>query len=162
MAALEFRLRSDATRLDKDGAPKILTHLLSDSLLWGLGFTQAIDSRWPTVALKIQRRLKEARASVVLGDVLFSPLAPLVEAAHLIAERSRADRDSLLDLDAFTRCIAQVADRAQASGATVHAPPLGTGLCNAPWPPIHEVLESLLVRQGVNVVVHCLGAHPPR
>jgi len=62
--SLEIRWRSDATVLPPD-SDCILMHVLSESLVWGLGFTQAIDARWPAVGAEIgQRKLNgEKRAA---------------------------------------------------------------------------------------------------
>jgi hypothetical protein len=161
MAALEIRLRSDATRLEAEGHC-ILVHILSDALTWGLGFSQAIELRWPAVSIQIQRYLRATSPRPTLGQVHWSQLDERVTAAHLIAERSRGNPATALDLKCLAACLEQVANRAVAQNVQVHAPPIGTGLCGAQWQDVRVLLESQVVARGVDVVVHCLGNHIPK
>jgi len=157
---LRFRMRSDATRLEGQ-SPCVLAHVLSDSLTWGLGFTQAIDLRWPARARDAEARLRQGAPRPRLGDVVWSDLAVNVWAAHMIAERSVGAYGATLNLDALSQCLTAVAERALELGAAVHAPALGTGLCGTPWSEVRARIEEHLVRRGVEVVVHCLGSTLP-
>lgn len=161
VTGIEIRLQSDATRFKAEG-PCLLVHVLSDTLTWGLGFTQAIEARWPSVAQDIPRRLRATHPRPALGHVLWTPLDACVVAAHLIAERGRGNPESALDLAALSTCLDQVAERVLRTGATVHAPPIGTGLCGARWSDVQLLLESRLVARHVRVVVHCLGRVLPQ
>ena len=161
LANCEIRLRSDATSL-KGEVPCILAHVLSDELIWGLGFTQAIEARWPQHSPTIQWRLRQCQPRPVLGEVLWTEVDSGIELAHLVVERSRGNPSSSLDLGALRTSLAMVAERAHAIKATVHAPPLGTGLTVACWSAVHAAIESELVERGIPVVIHCLGSKPPR
>jgi hypothetical protein len=46
-------------------------------------------------------------------------------------------------------------------GAAVHAPRIGAGQAGGSWPVIEELINDILVRQGVKVVVYDLPG-PPR
>jgi hypothetical protein len=161
VANLEFRLRSDATRLQGE-TPCILVHVLSDALTWGLGFTQAIDARWPERSLAIERRLRNLEPRPVLGDVLWTTVEPGIELAHMVVERSRGIAAANLDLMALSTSLALVADRALALGAVVHAPALGTGLTGARWLDVESAIRTELIARNVSVVTHCLGSQPPQ
>jgi hypothetical protein len=97
-----------------------------------------------------------------LGDVLWSELEPGIECAHMVAERSAGKLGASLDLDVLSRCFAIVAERALELRASVHAPPLGTGLCGASWRDVQARIEQHLVRRGIEVVIHCLGSALPQ
>jgi hypothetical protein len=140
----------------------VLAHVLSDSLTWGLGFTQAIEARWPASAQAAEARLRHGAPRPRLGDVVWSDLAPNVWGAHMIAERSSGNFGTTLDLEALSRCLALVAERALELGATVHAPLIGTGLCGASWRDVQTRIEQQLVQRQIEVVVHCLGSDLPR
>lgn len=155
----EVRFHSDATKLDGD-QPSLLIHVLSDALLWGLGFTQAIDARWPSCAESIRQRRARA-APIRLGDVLWSELTPSLAVGHLIAERARGNPSSPLELPALATCLDSVAERALVASAAVHCPPLGTGLGGARWDEVSALLHCKLVARGIAVVVHCLGQQIP-
>lgn len=159
MPPLEIRWRSDATLLPPD-TDCILMHVLSESLVWGLGFTQAINARWPDVGVEMRRRKTKGQTRVQLGEVLWSSPTERLHIAHLVVEHAGRAAD-LLDLDALGRCLDEIATRALALGATVHTPPLGTGLAQARWHEVRPVLETRLVGRGVTVVVHCLGSRLP-
>jgi len=160
MSNLELRLRSDATRLPVD-SPVLLLHILSDEFLWGLGFTQSIEARWPQATRGVQQTLRTEASRARLGEVLWTPLAGSLVLGHLLAERSRGLAQAELQLDAFASCLRHVASAAGATGAVVHAPPLGTGLACARWSDVRALLESELVQRGIPVVIHCLGSQGP-
>lgn len=157
-----MRLRSDATRLPTEG-PCILVHVLSPALTWGLGFTQAIEGRWPEIGARIQTRLRDLRPRPALGDVLWTEVDARILLGHLVVERADLDpvRGSL-DQRALVRALTYVAERAIVSRAAVHMPPLGTGLTGASWSDVLAHVEVCLVTRGVPVVVHCLGGSLPR
>jgi hypothetical protein len=153
----ELRLRSDATRLDE--APAFLAHVLSDALTWGLGFTPAIEARWPAPSRALERALRARRDNVCRGEVLWTQLDPQRAIAHLVAEDARRAR---LDLEALGTCLDVVAERALAAGTVVHAPLLGTGLSGGRWREVREVLEARLSRRGVRLIVHSQSDCAPR
>lgn len=161
VAHLEIRLRSDATRL-KDEAPCILAHLLSDALTWGLGFTQAIDARWPEQSRDIRSRLAQLQPRPLLGDVVWTTVETGISLAHLVVERARGNPESSLDLNALKVSFAAVAERALEWGATVHAPALGTGLAGASWLDVSDAINAELIARNVSVVIHCLGGKAPQ
>ena len=160
MANVEVQLRSDATNLPRAGA-HILIHVLSDVLTWGLGFTQAIEARWPERAHLIEARLRDTSRPLTLGDVVWTRLDERTNLASLVVEQSRGNPDTSLDLAALARSLGQVAEHALATTSTVHAPPIGTGLSGATWKEVHAILQSALGARGVTVVVHCLGNRSP-
>jgi hypothetical protein len=97
-----------------------------------------------------------------LGTVLYTEIDGHLALGHLVAERARGNPESSLDLVALGQCLEQVAERALATHAVVHAPPLGTGLGGARWSDVRSLLESRLVARGVSVVIHCLGSRTPQ
>jgi len=101
-----------------------------------------------------------ARSGPQLGEVLWSAPATRIQLAHLVVEHAGRTQ-GLLDLDALDRCLGEVAARALQFGATVHTPPLGTGLAQGCWREVRALLETNLIGRGVTVVVHCLGSRLP-
>lgn len=168
-AMIDIRLHSDATRFAPDGRNVILMHLLSDALTWGLGFSQALDERWPNTFHLLRGQLQAEQRSgpgigqprVTLGEVLWTAVEEPIVIAHLIAENSRANPDSPLDHEALRGCLRRVAERAIETKAVVHAPPLGSGLSGAGFSCVRRFLDSELTELGVPVVIHCLGGHIP-
>jgi hypothetical protein len=161
MAELIIRERSDATALAHE-TNFILIHILSDALLWGLGFTQAIEARWPIESSKHIEGVRSTLRKPGLGEVAWGSLGREAWLASMIAESSRGRRGSELDFDALARCLAEVSRRARDTGAIVHTPVLGSGLSNASWDEIRPLIESELLVYNVPVVVHSLGSFGPR
>jgi hypothetical protein len=159
-SVLEIRPYSDATRLPAQGEC-ILAHVLSDALHWGMGFTQALEERWPHCTAAFSRLRRELCLPLPLGEVLWTQATPNVELAHLVAEHVAAARPASLDLVALGRCLEHVAQRALSTGAVVHAPPLGTGLSAGRWRDVQDLLLTRCVHRGVPVVIHCLGGKLP-
>jgi hypothetical protein len=160
LADIEVRLRSDATRL-LGASPCILCHVLSEGLTWGLGFTQAIEMRWPSLATSIAHRLRTLEPRPTLGEVLWTPVDDGLSLAHLIAERRGGPNGMQLDPIALASCLDRVGERARLEKRTVHAPPIGSGLSGARWVDVERVIRTHLVSRGVHVVIHCLGTRIP-
>ncbi|MGE5784039.1 MAG: hypothetical protein ACM3ZE_05590 [Myxococcales bacterium] len=121
---MEIRLQSDATRL-KSEVPCILAHVPSDTLIWGLGFSEAIGARWPQTFQSIQLRLRNLRPLPALGEVLWTSVESGIDLAHLVVERSYNMPPVGLDVRALQASLSIVAERALAINAAIHRPALG-------------------------------------
>lgn len=161
VANLEIHLRSDATHLRSE-VPCIRAHVLSDTLIWGLDFSEAIGARWPQMFQSIQSRLRNLRPRPALGEVLWTSVESGIDLAHWVVERSYNMPPVGLDIRALQASPSIVAERALAINAAVHISPLGTGLSSGSWPEVQAVMWEALLDRGISVVVHCLGSQPPQ
>jgi hypothetical protein len=141
--------------------PCILIHIVSTSLLWGLGFSQSIDQRWPVASREIQRIFRNMIPKPELGSVIFTPVTSQIQIGHLVAEKNISSTNDALDLLALSTCFTRITERAIDTNATVHAPPLGNGLAASRFSIIRPLLELHIVAKGVGVVIHCLSAAIP-
>ncbi|MGC4000752.1 MAG: hypothetical protein QM767_26185 [Anaeromyxobacter sp.] len=78
---------------------------MAEALVWGLGFTQAIEARWPACTAALLAYRREFGSSAPLGHVIYAELAANVVLGHLVAERSRGNPESSLDLTALGECL---------------------------------------------------------
>ena len=62
--------------------------------------------------------------------------------------------------EALRDCLKTVAERARATGASVHMPRIGCGLAGGDWYRVEEIITSTLVASGVEVTVYDLPGAP--
>ena len=147
---------ADATRPKGDG-PRVLAHLVSDTGVWGLGFSGALSARWPTLEKSYRAwHAAGAEQGFRLGGMGLMPLEPQLWLAHLVAEHGLSARhgQSPLDWAAFEDALQQLRTFAQQQQASIHVPRLGAGLCGAPWHEIENCLHRLLVAHDLDVHVY--------
>lgn len=157
MTAIRY-VEGDATRPQADG-PAIIAHICNDAGGWGLGFVLAVSRRWPEPE-RAYRWWYQGRAGndFRLGAVQVVPVAPNLWVANMVGQHGtrRTEAGPPIRYDAVFECLAWLAAKATAKGASVHMPRIGCGLAGGTWDRIEPLIEQTLTVAGVPTTVYDL------
>lgn len=158
MATIEY-VKGDATAPLAGDRAGIIAHVCNDIGGWGLGFVLALSKRWqePERAYR-QWYLERSANDFALGALQLVSVEPDLWVANIIGQHDiRATAEgSPVRYWAIEAGLADLADRADAMGATVHMPRIGCGLAGGEWPTVEAIIERTLVAAGVPVIVYDL------
>lgn len=141
--------------------PKLLAHVVPNTpRMWGGGgFASAVRRTFPEVWAQYKSATIEAQRAPELGQVIFTPASDDLNVANMVAQdgigKSKQPR---LMYAAFVQCLVQVRQHAEALGASVHMPRVGTGHGGASWPVVKELITEELVDRGIPTTVYELAA----
>lgn len=135
---------------------KIIAHIVSDATPnWGgRGVAMALKKRWP-IAQDTFRHWFNTSNRRPLGQVHFSEVEPDVEVATMVCQRGYGPSEKpRIRYAAAEKALAVIADRAVATGASVHMPRIGCGQAGGSWILVEELVNSALLRAGLSVTVY--------
>jgi len=90
-----------------------------------------------------------------LGAVHFSDVEPNVEVATMVCQRGYGPSEKpRIRYAAIERALALIADRATATGASIHLPRIGCGQAGGSWILIEELVNSILLGAAHSVTVY--------
>lgn len=149
-------LKGDATAPQAKG-PKIIAHVCNDLGGWGKGFVLALSKRFeaPERAYRMWHR-ERAHNDFGLGATQFVPVKPDVWVANMIGQHGIKSGSSgpPVRYEAIEKCLAQVAQKAEELGASVHLPRIGCGLAGGKWDKIEPLIERELSQRNIAVWVY--------
>ena len=174
-------VRGDATDPVGSGK-KIICHVCNDIGAWGSGFVLALSRKWKAPEQEYRnwahlremvecksgwifgppeepcRKLHEANP-FALGSVQFVPVSDDITVANMVAQHGVGkDEDGKppIRYHAMKDCLATVAKRALAEGASVHGPKFGADRAGGDWSVIAGTVQQELSAKGVPVTVYLL------
>lgn len=155
-------LRGDALEPRGTGL-RIIAQIVNDKTPnWGAGFARAVRDKYPSV----QKDFKEWAAlnpeSFKLGNthtfVAFNELYIVsMVAQHGYGESAKPR----IRYAALRECLYQLKEIALDRGAQVHMPRIGTGYAGGNWGYILELIDEILVRNGIEVTIYTLPDYEP-
>merc|ERR1712187_31106 len=153
-----YHVNGDASKAQYGKGMKVITHVCNDKGLWGKGFVMAITDTWGKNPGKLYRRWHKAGADAEfgLGRVQLIPLTESVLVANIIGQKGikTGSRGPPVRYEAINVGLDAVCSYAASVGASVHMPRIGAGLAGGEWRRIEMMLESLLVKHGVDIYVY--------
>lgn len=158
MVPLRF-VRGDATSPQAAG-PKIIAHVCNDLGGWGKGFVVAVSRRWPEPERDYRAWHRErAGNDFGLGAVRVVRVAPDVWVANMVGQHGMrtGSKGPPIRYDAVDRCLDALAGHAEALGASVHMPRIGTGLAGGRWERIEPLVVGRLAERDIPVTVYDFG-----
>lgn len=148
--------------------PQIIAHIVNDrATTWGAGFAKKVAQKFAPAQIDFRRWGAET-ANLQLGRTHFFGDPSGIEIASMIAQQGFGPSEQpRIRYPALQACLAAVAERALAHGATVHMPRIGCGQAGGKWEVVGEIVELELVRRHVPVTVYDLpggyrGSQPPK
>ena len=156
---IEF-LVGDATS-PRGAGPRIIMQVVNDATArWGAGFAREVRKKWPSVEEDFKAWVAKEGA-LRLGRVHLVDIADDLAIASMVAQHGYGPSPKpRIRYQALEACLDAVRDIAVSRGAAVHAPRIGAGQAGGSWPVIEELINDILVRQGVKVVVYDLPGTP--
>lgn len=156
-------LNGDATR-PVVGGNKCLIHIVNTAGGWGAGFVLALSKRWTDPESQYRKWYRDKThtlfGSFELGNVGWAGVEPGFWVANMIAQtgyghsgaqQHKEEDDDLppIRYDALRTCLTKVAEVANLTESTIHAPRIGCSLSGGSWgrvePLIQEAMHDLQV-----------------
>lgn len=141
--------------------PRIICQLVNDrAIRWGGGVAKAFARRYPQAEAEFSAGIMGVSSGERLGRVFMVPLNEEIRLASIVGQEGYGP--SLfprIRYRALQRGLAEIAETAALSHASVHMPRIGAGLAGGEWSVVEEMVEDEFVRRGVPVTVYDL---PPR
>lgn len=135
---------------------KVICQLVNDKAVkWGGGVARKIAKRFPGAEEAFTEQAIQIPQRDRLGRVIFSKASDDLTIASLIGQEGFGP--SLfprIRYSALQTCLEQVADHAASIGASIHMPKIGTGSAGGDWSTIEELLDDVMVREGLFVTVY--------
>jgi len=155
-------IRGDALEPRGNGR-KVIAQIINDKTPnWGAGFARAVRNKYPSV----QKDFKEWAAShpneFSLGNTHESYISDNLSIVHMIAQHGYGESSKpRIRYVALRDCLHQLKDIAIARSASVHIPRIGTGYAGGNWGYILELVDEIIVRNGVDVTIYTLPDYEP-
>jgi hypothetical protein len=155
-------LRGNA--LDPRGTgPWIIAQIVNDKTPnWGAGFARAVRNRYPSVQKDFREWASMNPDNLSLGNTYVSVVSDDLYVANMIAQHGYGESAKpRIRYAALRNCLGQLKEIAAAKAASIHMPRIGTGHAGGNWSYISELIDEMLVRNGVAVTVYALPDHEP-
>lgn len=142
---------------------KILAHVVNDKTpLWGAGFGLAVRRQWPHVQEAFRSWAMSNRGKFRLGAVFCSQASPGLTAIQMVCQHGYGASDKpRIRYAPLQECLAQVAESALETGASIHLPKIGSGQAGGDWFFIRQLLDETVCARGVDVTVYELPGVQP-
>jgi hypothetical protein len=129
---------------------------------WGAGFARAVRDKYPLV----QKDFKEWAAlnpeSFKLGNIHTSVASSELYVVSMVAQHGYGESTKpRIRYMALRECLYQLKEVALDRGAQVHIPRIGTGYAGGNWGYILELIDEILVRNGIEVTIYTLPDYEP-
>lgn len=167
-------VKGDATEPQGEGN-KFIIHCCNDAGGWGRGFVLALSKKWDRPEREY-RRWAAGQPSVLapdytdptfrLGEIQVVGVDPYVFVVNMIGQRNYHDFTVQVGYEAISlspirygaieECLMRVLVEAKKENASVHAPRFGAGLAKGNWSKIEEIIQRVLVDNGISVTIYDL------
>jgi hypothetical protein len=155
-------LRGNA--LDPRGAgPRIIAQIINDKTAnWGAGFARAVRTKYPSVQEEFREWCAMNPDNLSLGNTHVSLVSEDLYIVSMIAQHGYGESTKpRIRYAALKDCLGRVKEIAVDKAATVHMPRIGTGYAGGNWPFISELIDEMLVRNGIAVTIYTLPDNEP-
>lgn len=147
--------------LDPRGhGPHIIAHVVPDSsLAWGgKGFAGTVKQRFPHVWHDFRNQALAHGTPLQLGSSFITRPDSDLSFFHMVAQRGYGPSSSpRIRYTALETCLQQLADNAKEQNAAIQMPRIGTGYAGGDWEVISELINDIIVSQGIKVTVFSLS-----
>lgn len=150
-------LHGDA--LDPRGTgSRIIAQIVNDKTPnWGAGFARAVRTKYPSVQEEFRKWCLMDPDNLTLGKTHVSQVSDDLYIVNMIAQHGYGDSAKpRIRYAALNSCLRHLKEIAVNKGATVHMPRIGTGYAGGNWPFISELIDEMLVRNGIAVTIYTL------
>jgi O-acetyl-ADP-ribose deacetylase (regulator of RNase III) len=155
-------LHGDALEPRGTGA-RIIAQIVNDKTPnWGAGFARAVRTKYPAVQEAFREWSLVSPNNLTLGNTHVSQVTDDLYIVTMIAPHGYGDSAKpRIRYAALRDCLRQLNKIAVDKAATVHMPRIGTGYAGGNWPFISELIDEMLVRNGIAVTIYTLPDNEP-
>jgi len=143
--------------------PQIIAHIVNDKTPnWGAGFARAVRNKYPSVQKDFKEWAITNPDKFSLGNTKASMVPDELYIVNMIAQHGYGESvKPRIRYAALRDCLHQLKMIALSKGASVHMPRIGTGYAGGNWSYILELIDEILVRNGINVTIYTLPDYEP-
>ncbi len=143
--------------------PKIIAHIVNDKTPnWGAGFARCVRNKYPFVQRDFRAWSTINQDNLSLGNIHVSMVADDLYIVNMIAQHGYGESAKpRIRYAALKDCLCRLKEIAIEKAATIHVPPIGTGYAGGNWRFISELIDEILVRNGIPVIVYTLPDDEP-
>lgn len=155
-------LRGDALEPRGTGL-RIIAQIVNDKTPnWGAGFARAVRNKYPSVQKDFKEWALLNPNQFSLGNTHTSQISDELYFADMIAQHGYGESiKPRIRYAALSDCLHQLKEISLSKGASVHMPRIGTGYAGGNWGYILELIDEVLVRNGVAVTIYTLPGYEP-
>jgi len=138
--------------------PHIIAQIVNDKTPnWGAGFARAIRNKYPSVQKDFREWSILNTENLSLGNIQLSVASKDVYVVSMIAQHGYGESvKPRIRYAALKDCLRQLKGIAKDKAAAIHMPRIGTGYAGGNWSYILELIDEILVRNGIAVTVYTL------
>lgn len=153
--------RGDLTKIPLDGKNAIIAHVCNNIGKWGVGFTAALDKRWPTCGIAFRDWAswgEEEGVAYELGNNQLVNVGPRTYVVNMVAQDGvfhRKENRHPLNYQYLARCLEKLVTIAFSLEASIYMPMIGIGYGRGKWEVVEPIIQETLAKRGldVNVVI---------
>lgn len=138
---------------------KFILHIVNDKTPnWGgAGFASALRGHWPQVQDDFRDWAAQHRSNLKLGSVRLCRVDEAITVASVVAQHGYGPSEHpRIRYTALRDGLRSVATAARVRNASVHMPRIGTGQAGGSWDVISDIIEEVIVDDGIDVIVYDL------
>ena len=138
--------------------PRIIAHIVNDKTPnWGAGFARAVRNKYPGVQKEFRDWASLHSDRFSLGNTHVSVVSEDLYVMNMIAQHGYGESTKpRIRYEALRNCLSQLKEIARDRAASIHMPRIGTGYAGGNWSYISELIDEILVRNGIAVTVYSL------
>jgi len=142
---------------------RIIAQIVNDKTPnWGAGFARAVRNKYPSVQKDFKEWTIRNPDKFSLGNTHISQISDDLCFVNMIAQHGYGESvKPRIRYAALGDCLRQLKEISLSKGASVHMPRIGTGYAGGNWSYILELIDEILVRNGVEVTVYTLPGYEP-
>jgi len=155
-------LRGDALEPRGTGL-RIIAQIVNDKTPnWGAGFARAVRNKYPSVQKDFKKWTIFNPDKFSLGNTHTSQISDDLCFVNMIAQHGYGESiKPRIRYAALGDCLHQLKEISLSKGASVHMPRIGTGYAGGNWSYILELIDEILVKNGIEVTIYTLPGYEP-
>jgi hypothetical protein len=155
-------LRGDALEPRGTGL-RIIAHIVNDKTPnWGAGFARAVRNKYPSVQKDFKEWTILNPDKFSLGNTHTSQISNDLCFVNMIAQHGYGESiKPRIRYAALGDCLHQLKEISLSKDASVHMPRIGTGYAGGNWSYILELIDEILIKNGIEVTIYTLPGYEP-
>jgi hypothetical protein len=148
----------DAT-LPQGSSLRYILQVVNAAGKYGAGFSGALSARWPKVESQYRQWWREKYGHLNLGEIQEIQILSDLVVINMVAQKDIVSKNNPKPIDyvALQQCLSKVGIIISEINGSVHIPRIGCGLAGGDWSVVESLIDSDLLKRGINVTVYDLA-----